>query len=51
MKNFEENKLESIFVVLVTGQCWNGTSALFSNQNHKNGVKFILFNNFHFRRT
>jgi len=34
MKNFEEKKLESIFVVLVTEQCWSGTPALLSNQNH-----------------
>jgi len=24
MDNFEENKLKSIFVVLVTEQCWSG---------------------------
>jgi len=48
MENFEENKLESTFVVLVTEQCWSGTSALLNNQNHKNEFKFILFNHFHF---
>jgi len=51
MKNLGENKLESIFVILVTEQCRSGTSALLSNQNHKNDFKFTLFNNFHFGRT
>jgi len=43
MKNFKDNKLESIFVALITEQCWNSTSALLSNQNHKNKFKTILF--------
>jgi len=51
MKNFEENKLESVFVVLVTEKCWRSTSAFLSRQNHKNAFKFILFKNFHFGRT
>jgi len=46
MKHLGENKLESIFVVLVTEKCWCGTSALLSNQNHKNGLKFTLSNSF-----
>jgi len=50
MDNFEENKLKSIFVVLVTEQCWSGTPALFSNQNHKSELNFILLSNFDFGR-
>jgi len=51
MDNVEENKLESICVVLVTEQCWSGTSTLLSNQKHKNEFKSILHNKFHFGRT
>jgi len=35
MKIFKENKLESLFIILVAEQCWSGTSALLSKQNHK----------------
>jgi len=52
MDNFDGNKIESIFVVLViTEQCWSGTPALISNQNHKNEFKFILLHQFHFGRS
>jgi len=51
MKNFEENKLENIFVLLVTEQWWSGTSPLLGNQNHKNEFTFILLKNLHFGRT
>jgi len=51
VENFEENKLDSMFVNLVTEECSSGTSALLSNQNHKNEFKFILFKSFHLVRT
>jgi len=43
MKIVEQNILEQIFVVLIAEQCWSATSALLSNQNHKNEFKFIFF--------
>jgi len=47
MKIVEQNKLESSFVVLVTEQWYSATSALLSNQNHKNALKRIFFKFFH----
>jgi len=47
MKIVEENKLESIFIVLVTEQCLSTTLALLSNQNYKNAFKFIFFKIIH----
>jgi len=50
LDNFDRNNIESIYVVLVTEQCYSGTSALLSNQNHKNEFKPILLHKFHFGR-
>jgi len=41
MKFAEQNRLELIFVVLVTEQYWSATSVLLSNQNHVNAFKII----------
>jgi len=48
MDNFKENKLESIFMTLVTEQCWNGTSALLSNQNFKMSIPVYFVQQFSF---
>jgi len=43
MNIVEQNKFKRIFVVLVAEQCCSATSALLSNQNHKNAFKFSIF--------
>jgi len=50
MSYFDGNKLESIFVASLIKQWWSGTSALSSNENHKNEFKSILLNKLQFER-